>query len=107
MTELIKNEIGDNTISTKIGDINSLESKIKDSYKEIYETKGELQDLKKEITNNLSGKTLKELLEKELTADHVKNVLKAGIDDPSIKQATYSTLDAGITFNMQLALAKL
>lgn len=54
MGELIKNEIGNNQISKKIGEINKLENKIKESYKEIYDTKGELQDLKKEVGADLS-----------------------------------------------------
>lgn len=106
MTELLKNEIGDNKISTKIGEIDGLEKKIKDSYKEIYETKGELQDLKKEIMNNLSGKSLKALLEKELTIDHVKNVLHKAAEN-SNAGSTFSSMDAGVIFNMQLGLAKL
>ena len=43
MSELMRNEIGDNKISTKIGDSNLVERKIKESYKEIYDKKQELQ----------------------------------------------------------------
>ncbi len=119
MAELIKNEIGDNQISKKIGEINWLENKIKDSYKEIYETKGELQDLKKEVMNNLSGETLKAMLEKDLTVEHVKMVLQSAVgkfeaaknsanpDDHIAFMDVYSAMGAGLVFNMQLALAKL
>ncbi len=113
MAELIKNEIGENKISEKIGKINRLEIKIKESYKEIYETKGELQDLKAEVTKNLSGKELKEMLENELTIDHVKHVLQNVIKkfnerkDKETFMSIYNEMGAGLVFNLQLALAKL
>lgn len=113
MVELIKNEIGDNKISEKIGEINWIEAKIKDSYKEIYETKNELQGLKQEVSNNLSGEKLKSLIESELTTDHVKNVLDqalskfGGKNDMATFNEVYSNMGAGLVFNLQLALAKL
>lgn len=80
MVELLKNEIGTNKISEKVGDIQWLEKKIKESYKEIYETKGELQDLKKDVLKDISGKEFKTMLENELTIDHVKNVLHQAVN---------------------------
>lgn len=113
MTELIKNEIGDNKISNKIGEINWVEAKIKDSYKEIMETKGELKDLKGAIAENLSGEKLKATLENELTIDHVKNVVNqavtkfGGKSDMVTFNNVYAEMGAGLVFNLQLALAKL
>lgn|GEM_PF-6582000 len=114
MSELIKNEIGDNKISEKIGDLNHLEAKIKDSYKEIYEKRHELKSLQKEIGMNLSGERLKSLIESELTSDHVKSVLQQSLAKfstakPGIEgfNSVYSDMGAGLVFNLQLALAKL
>ena len=124
MVELIKNEIGDNKISNKVGDIQWLEKKIKESYKEIYESKAELQDLKSNIAKNLSGKEFKTMLENEVTIDHVKNVLnqaigkfeslRSGATDKDPKELAhvsfmdvYGAMGAGLVFNMQLGLAKL
>lgn len=113
MSELIKNEIGDNKISKKIGDINWVEAKIKDSYKEIYEKKQELQSLQAELANNLSGDHLKQLIEDNLTTDHVKSVLQQAVTkfdaEPGMLgfNKVYGEMGAGLTFNLQLALAKL
>lgn len=124
MVELLKNEIGTNKISEKVGDIQWLEKKIKESYKEIYETKGELQDLKKDVLKDISGKEFKTMLENELTIDHVKNVLHQAVNKFAAAKNTdktgnqeandhiafmdvYSVMGAWLVFNMQLGLAKL
>ena len=54
MVELINKEIGDNKISEKIGQIDRVEDKIKETYKEVFESKAELTDLTSKVSENLS-----------------------------------------------------
>lgn len=114
MSELIKNEIGSNKISEKVGEINWVETQIKETYKEIFESKNELNDLTKEVSNNLSGEHLKKMIEDKLTTDHVKQVLEQALAKFSAAKegmegfnAVYTDMGAGLVFNLQLALAKL
>lgn len=113
MVELITNDIGPNEISEKIGKIDPIEAKIKETYKEIYETKDELKGLKDSIMTNLSGKQFKDILADELTVEHVKEVLNQAIAKMSAKpwvegfNQVYADMGAGLVFNLQLGLAKL
>lgn len=113
MVELITNDIGPNEISEKIGAIDPIEAKIKETYKEIYETKDELKGLQSSVMTDLSGKQLKDILANELTVEHVKSVLGQAITKMSAKPGmegfnqVYAEMGAGLVFNLQLALAKL